>query len=411
MEDRRYCDPLVVYKDGGTRGLRRVSFTERTLHEGWLQDLLERHPELLPIEDIEPAFAPIVPIGREIGTAAGAIDNLFVNPDGYLTMVETKLWRNPQARREVVGQIIDYAKDVSQWDFEELDAQVRTYTRQRSQGELGLLEIVSDAGFKVELDEAQFIDRVTRNLQRGRLLLIVAGDGIRESVEAMADYLQLTPQLHFTLALVELLTYELDADEGSLLVVPQVVARTREITRAVVRVEGAGIESVQVHVDTTAEMARRPSKRYTLTGEDFFDFLSQAVSDDEVRLAHRLISDSEGLGAEIDWKQASFSVKLPDPSGSGKRFTMLVVTKQGEAYVGWLPGQLEEVGLSGGIGYDYFEQGAALFENCYLKTRPSGYRDWSRAVSLSELRKAYDEFMQIVVQTIERIKHASEVQG
>jgi len=408
MENRRYCDPLIVYKDGGTRGLRRVPFTARTLQEGWLQHLLERHPELLPIEDIEPAFAPLVPLGREIGTAAGAIDNLFVNPDGYLTLVETKLWRNPEARREVVGQIIDYAKDVSQWDFEDLDAQVRAYARQQSRGEAGLLEIVRDAGLGVELDEAQFIDRVTRNLQRGRLLLIVAGDGIRGSVEAMADYLQQTPQLHFTLALVELLTYELDADEGSLLVVPQVVARTREITRAVVRVEGTGIESVHVDVDTTTEMPHRPSKRYTMTEEDFFDRLSQAVSDEELRVARRLISDVEDMGAKIDWKQASFSIKLPDPGESGQMLTLLVVQTSGEAYVGWLPDQLHRIGLPQEIGLRYFEESAGLLGT--RTARKGDWLSWETAQRLSRIAANYDAFKELLSRTIERIGQAALAQ-
>lgn len=405
MEDRRYCDPLVVYKDGGTRGLRRVPFTERTLQEGWLQDLLERHPELLPIEDIEPAFAPLVSIGREVGTTAGAIDNLFINPDGYLTLVETKLWRNPEARREVVGQIIDYAKDVSQWDFEDLDAQVRAYARQHSQGKVGLLEIVRDAGFGFELDEAQFIDRVTRNLQRGRLLLIVAGDGIRESVEAMADYLQQTPQLHFTLALVELLTYELDASERSLLVVPQVVARTREITRAVVRVEGTGIESVHVDVDTTTEMVHPRSKRYTLTEEDFFDRLGQAATDEEVRLARTLVSDMENLGAKIDWKQASFSVKLPDPGESGQMLTLLVVQTSGEAYVGWLPDQLRRVGLPEKIGLEYFEKSASLLGT--RTARKGESLSWKTPQRLSKIGSSYDAFSGLLADTIERIKRST----
>ena len=166
MEDRRYSDPIVVDSHGNTQKLSRVPFDERRLHEGWLQDLLERHPELLPIEDIEPAFAPLISIGREIGTAVGSIDNLFINPDGYVTLVETKLWRNPEARRQVVAQIIDYAKELSQWDYELLDAQVRGAAGQGSATDAGLLGLVRTTGFVGKFNEAAFIDRVTRNLRR-----------------------------------------------------------------------------------------------------------------------------------------------------------------------------------------------------------------------------------------------------
>ena len=43
-----------------------------------------------------------------------------MNEEGYLTLVETKLWRNPEARRTVVAQIIDYASHLSTWTYDEL---------------------------------------------------------------------------------------------------------------------------------------------------------------------------------------------------------------------------------------------------------------------------------------------------
>ena len=413
MEDRRYSDPLVVTEDGATHKLTRVPFDERTVHEGWLQDLLERHPELLPVEDIEPAFAPLIAIGREVGTPVGPIDNLFINPDGYVTLVETKLWRNPEARRQVVGQIIDYVKEVSQWDFEDLDRQIRASAQQLSTPVSGLVETVRASDFAAELDEARFADRVTRHLRRGRILLIVAGDGIRESVEALTDYLQQTPQLQFTLALVELLAYRLSPGSADLLVVPQVVARTREITRAVVRVEGTGIESVHVDVDTSPTTGGEGYKRFTLSEEDFLETLQQNGSDDEddeVEFARSLLDDLRTAHLEIDWKKSSFSAKLTDPGGSGRRLTMLLLSKQGQLSVGWLPGQLAELSLPEQIGLDYYERAAGVFGDCQVKKNPAGGYSWSRSISLSELAQAYDGFMEILTDTIDRIRAASAAQ-
>ncbi len=34
-------------------------------------------------------------------------------------LVEAKLWRNPEARRKVIGQILDYAKELSRWNYED----------------------------------------------------------------------------------------------------------------------------------------------------------------------------------------------------------------------------------------------------------------------------------------------------
>lgn len=108
--------------------LQRVSPTDHRVAEELIQRLVVEHPSLLPVEQLDPTFAPAVPIGREIGTSVGAIDALFVSPQGGITIVEAKLWRNPQARREVVGQIIDYATALSTWTYEELDRVCRQAT-------------------------------------------------------------------------------------------------------------------------------------------------------------------------------------------------------------------------------------------------------------------------------------------
>lgn len=57
------------------------------------------------------------------------------------------------------------------------------------------------------VDEQRFHDALTANLRRGRFLLLIVGDGIREGVEAIAEYLQVHAGLHFSLGLVEMPIY------------------------------------------------------------------------------------------------------------------------------------------------------------------------------------------------------------
>jgi hypothetical protein len=66
--------------------------------------------------------------------------------------------------------------------------------------------------------------------------LLIVGDGIREGVEAIAEYLQLHAGLHFSLGLVELPIYVMP--NGDRLVAPRVLARTALVTRNVVAVPG-----------------------------------------------------------------------------------------------------------------------------------------------------------------------------
>ena len=84
------------------------------------------------------------------------------------------------------------------------------------------------------VDEKHFHDALTANLRRGRFLLLIVGDGIREGVEAIAEYLQRHAGLHFSLGLVEMPIYEMP--NGDRLVAPRVLARTVLVTRNVVAV-------------------------------------------------------------------------------------------------------------------------------------------------------------------------------
>lgn len=294
---RQYSRPLVVALDepDSAAGLERIDLANAgsgSLSEGWIQGLLFRNPGLLPLAELEPAFAPAFPICRELSTRAGPIDLLFASPTGQLTIVECKLWRNPEARREVLGQILDYAKDVSRWTYDELLDRVR-----RALSEQGdpIYARVSESGEAPEVHE--FADAVARNLRRGRFLLIIAGDGIREGVEQLADYLQSHAHLHFSLALVELALYRLpEPPAGRLLVQPRIVARTVEIERAVVRLDD-GVPSISPSGAAVAE-APRSGRRTSLTEEGFFEALT--VDEPTKALLKDFLTACEGIGLETE---------------------------------------------------------------------------------------------------------------
>jgi hypothetical protein len=73
-----------------------------------------------------------------------------------------------------------------------------------------------------EIDEAAFHDAVSRNLKRGRFLLLIVGDGIREGVEAMAEFLQQHAGFHFTLAFIEIALFQAP---GGFIAQPRVLVR------------------------------------------------------------------------------------------------------------------------------------------------------------------------------------------
>ena len=148
--NRRNGQPILI-RDDKSNGLDRIALDAKAFNEDWIQKLIHNNPDILPISEIDTGFTPAISIGREVSTTVGYIDNLFISPDGYLTIVETKLWRNPEARREVVGQILDYAKELNKWTYADLDNAVKQYNQLYNNNSDGLLATVRK---HTELDEA-----------------------------------------------------------------------------------------------------------------------------------------------------------------------------------------------------------------------------------------------------------------
>ncbi|MEO0414057.1 MAG: hypothetical protein AAF226_03780, partial [Verrucomicrobiota bacterium] len=105
MSTRR-TRPARVIPGGEINFLERLPKNHSEFNEDFLQETLARHPELLPVNSLRNDVGDLLSLGREISVASGFIDNLYLSTAGYPVLVETKLWRNPQARREVLSQTL-----------------------------------------------------------------------------------------------------------------------------------------------------------------------------------------------------------------------------------------------------------------------------------------------------------------
>jgi hypothetical protein len=71
-----------------------------------------------------------------------------------------------------------------------------------------LYEVVNKSDPNLLLSEADFVDAVNRNLSRGKFLLLIIGDGIKEGAASIADFLISSGHLNFTFGMVELTIFE-----------------------------------------------------------------------------------------------------------------------------------------------------------------------------------------------------------
>ena len=233
-----YSRPVILRDDMPSRQLERNEIgasVDGAPSEKSFQKALFANPEALPISDIDGSFGSLIPLCMELSTDSGRIDILYASSTGRLVLVETKLWRNPQARREVVAQILDYAAQLTHWSFEDLDARV-SLSRKESPG--FLMRAVKKA--LPGTDEAHYIDTLSASMRRGEFLLLIAGDGIRQGAESLVTLLERSGQLRFKLALVEMATYRLSAEET--LLQPRILARTEIIERQLLLLNGEPVE-------------------------------------------------------------------------------------------------------------------------------------------------------------------------
>jgi hypothetical protein len=229
--------------------------------ESWLRDTLFDNPEILPTDDIDPAFGPLIPVCKELRTEAGSIDAVFINETGRLTIVECKLWKNPQARREVVAQTLHYVSALSEWSYADLQRQVASALGE--QGNIPFELVKKYSGGKVR--EPEFIDAVGRCLREGRILALLVGDGIREGVQALTELVNRSATKAFSFGLIEAALYSFGKSRFALQ--PRVLAETEIVTRHMTIVnmkDGASPVIIEETDDSTEPKERLSSGRQHL---------------------------------------------------------------------------------------------------------------------------------------------------
>ena len=168
-------------EEGGLESLEEEPFAT----EDELQALIAEHPELLDGQQMRPCDPRRwILITREKGIAetpeSGArwsIDHLIVDQDAVPTLAEVKRGSNPEIRRTIVGQLLEYAAHAAQtWTADELRRtfEASTIAKGLSPGEvLGRL-IQADE----EPDVDGFWENVATNLAARRLRLLFIADEI-----------------------------------------------------------------------------------------------------------------------------------------------------------------------------------------------------------------------------------------
>lgn len=181
---------FIVQPDGSLLALSESPYDS----EDVLQLLLERYPALLAGHQVD-AERPRrwLLVKRELGIPDGenaavrwSLDHMFLDQDAVPTLVEVKRSSDTRIRREVVGQMLDYAANaVAFWPAERLQAEFEaTVSRAGGEPSTVLREFLQG-----EMEAEAFWSRAKTNLQAGRLRMVFVADDIPVELRRIIEFL------------------------------------------------------------------------------------------------------------------------------------------------------------------------------------------------------------------------------
>jgi hypothetical protein len=213
--------------DGTLRAMTEAPFAKEDL----LQGLLEKYPALLAGDQMNGTESrKWLLVARELGIPSDeaavdrwSLDHLFLDQDGIPTLVEVKRSTDTRIRREVVGQMLDYAANaVLYWPPEMLRARFEAGCEARHEdcGDV-VTRFVGNESSGADPVE-YFWEQVKTNLQAGRIRLIFVADQVPPELRRIVEFLngQMDP--------AEVLAVEVRQFVGDDLqtLVPQIVGQT-----------------------------------------------------------------------------------------------------------------------------------------------------------------------------------------
>jgi len=200
--------------------------------EDVLQELLAKYPNLLAGDQMDGAEPRRwLVISREMGVPSEeeggdrwSLDHLFLDQDAIPTLIEVKRSGDTRIRREVVGQMLDYAANaVVYWPVEAIRARFEEGCRQRGADPAKEIETLLGPGGSTE----GFWQQVKTNLQAGRVRMVFVADLIPPELRRIVEF------LNGQMAPAEVLAVEIRqfVGQGLKTLVPRVIGQTVEAER------------------------------------------------------------------------------------------------------------------------------------------------------------------------------------
>lgn len=188
--------------------------------EDVMQLLVADYPEI--ISDDDGALLLIKreqPIGDGEGNGRWSLDHLFVTQEGVPVLVELKRAVDSRLRREVVGQMLDYAANATaHWKAGTIADSFESTTLASGRDPVAVLASFLPDG----LDPETFWERVDASFAAGRVKLVFVADTIPRELARIVEFLN--EQMKAEVRAVELSWFEA---EGVKAFAPRIIGQTQ----------------------------------------------------------------------------------------------------------------------------------------------------------------------------------------
>lgn len=265
-----------------------------------LQDLLEQNPNLIPGEQVRPEDPRRwLIVRREMpipdpnsGTDRWSLDFVTIDQSGVLTFVECKRRADTRSRREVVGQILEYAANAQfYWTADFLKTCADTYAQEKGTTLDNLLLDLRPDG---ELSADGLFEVAVQKLKQGIIRLVFFLDEAPRELKSLADFLN--RQMEWAEVLVvEAKQY---TDGQHTIIVPRLFGFT---------------EQIRVEKEVRREQSTQSPSRRKWSEGAFFADAQRRMSSDQLAAVRVLYQFSTATADYIDWgtgsNRGSFNAK------------------------------------------------------------------------------------------------------
>jgi hypothetical protein len=243
-----------------------------------LQIILAENPEL--IYSISDQIPSLLLVAKEAGIPGDdgtrddfSLDHIFVDTDAKPTFIEVKRSTDTRIRREVIGQMFDYAAHArAYWTADKIQTIFRdTWTGRRQDPDQVLANFLGE-----EYDAGRFWEQFMTNLKGGNIRLIFAADTIPKRLQLIVEFLR---------------DY-MDPIEVRALEVRQFLGEN-ELQMIAPHYVGGSVQ---------ADMRKDPAKKKERwTEEDFLSELAKNTSQEDVVIARRIKKWADETGITNDF--------------------------------------------------------------------------------------------------------------